>query len=72
MVEPTHLKKYDMDKLDHFPGDRGEHEKKQLEAPPRTYVESKKKWATKKNAYFPLYWLFNRDPYFMVYEIIPT
>ncbi len=26
----------------------------------------------KKNAYSPLYWLFNKDPYFMVYEIIPT
>ena len=25
----------------------------------------------KKTCYFPLYWLFNRDPYFMVYEIIP-
>ena len=25
-------------------------------------------WATKKNPYyFPLYWLVNRDPYFMVY-----
>ncbi len=22
-----------------------------------------KKWATKKNRYFPLYWLCNRDPY---------
>ena len=37
------------------------------------------KWATKKfktgTPYFPLYiqyWLFHRDPYFMVYEIIPT
>ena len=26
----------------------------------------------KKASYFPLYWLFNSDPDFMVYEIIPT
>ena len=25
----------------------------------------------KKPSYFPLYWCFNGDPYFMVYEIIP-
>ena len=24
-------------------------------------------WATKKTSYVPWYWLFNRDPYFMVY-----
>ena len=29
-------------------------------------------WATKKKkSYYPLYWLFQRDPYVMVYEIIP-
>ena len=26
----------------------------------------------KKHSYFPLYWLFNRELHFMVYEIIPT
>ena len=26
----------------------------------------------RKTSQFPLYWLFNRDPYFMVHEIIPT
>ena len=25
----------------------------------------------RKPSYFPLYWLVNRDPYFMIYEIIP-
>ena len=27
------------------------------------WMTLKPMWATKKNSYFPLYWLFNRDPY---------
>ncbi len=39
-----------------------------------SYVLFHSNWAMKKNLFLsiiPLYWLFNRDPSFMVYEIIP-
>ena len=44
---------------------------------PHTWVHEKSpKWATKKKNGGPLlsmkYWLFNRDPYVMIYERIPT
>ena len=42
-----------------------------LKGPP-IRINLRKMWATKKNkSYFPLHWLFNRDPYNGFYETIP-
>ena len=40
--------------------------------PSRFFLGSSYEQWSKPVRYFPLYWLFDRDPYFMVYEIIPT